>query len=111
MSLADSSRFEGRWLLLAADVEIHWDDAALAALVRRPDVRQKTREGAERIRNRARELVRVDTGELRDSIRVIEQLDGFLVGSSNDHADENEFGTAHMPAQPFMRPAMTSETL
>ncbi|MFN2537962.1 MAG: HK97-gp10 family putative phage morphogenesis protein [Mycobacteriales bacterium] len=58
----------------------------------------------------ARSLVRVDTGELRDSIHTETDergsvVEGLLVVDS-DHAVENEYGTSHMSAQPFVRPAM-----
>lgn len=59
---------------------------------------------------RAAALAPVKTGELRDSMEVIEGRDdrGFFVevrfGSS--HATENEFGTTRMRARPFLRPAL-----
>ncbi len=53
----------------------------------------------------AQQDVRVDTGELRDSIRVLERgQDSITIGTDNDHAEPNEFGTSRMSAQPFIGP-------
>lgn len=49
----------------------------------------------------------VDKGELRSKIRVIDVGDGtFDVGPVDvEHAAFPEFGTQHMPAQPYATPA------
>jgi HK97 gp10 family phage protein len=47
------------------------------------------------------------TGELRDSIHSVD--DGHaavLIEADSPHAIFNEFGTVHMAAHPFMRPAL-----
>lgn len=58
----------------------------------------------------ARSKVPVDTGELRDSIRVIEKGhdDGPYVdvGTDDPVGIYQEFGTVNVPPQPFMRPAL-----
>lgn len=54
----------------------------------------------------AKTRVRVDTGELRDSIHT--ETDGDLraaVGTNVAHGPPNEYGTARMAAQPFLTPA------
>lgn len=51
----------------------------------------------------------VDTGDLRDSIRVVKTDDGIAVGSDLDYADDVERGTRKMAAQPFLRPALYQE--
>lgn len=55
----------------------------------------------------AHRRVRVDTGELRDSLHVVVAAErghvAAQVETNNDHALPNEFGTAHMPAQSFLR--------
>lgn len=55
----------------------------------------------ERIAEEARRRVRVKTGETRDSIEVTD--DGVEAGSA---APFLEFGTRHMPAYPFLGPAV-----
>ena len=52
--------------------------------------------------------VRVDTGRLRDSIRVRGEGMDLNVGPGDEEKDKalaNEFGTRHMPAQPYVLPA------
>jgi HK97 gp10 family phage protein len=51
----------------------------------------------------AQQRVRVDTGELRDSLHTVVAQDTAVLETDNHHAAANEFGTAHMPAQSFMR--------
>ena len=60
----------------------------------------------EAIAARARELVRVDTGETRDSIQVNEEDGTVEVAGAGKFL---EFGTVKMPAYPFLGPA-TSQT-
>jgi HK97 gp10 family phage protein len=56
----------------------------------------------EAVAESARENAPVDTGELEESIGV----DGEEVYAGTDHAGFVEFGTVHMPAQPFFAPAL-----
>lgn len=51
----------------------------------------------------AQQRVRVDTGELRDSLEIVVEKDGVSLQTDNDHAAANEFGTARLPAKSFMR--------
>jgi HK97 gp10 family phage protein len=72
------------------------------------------RERAGRIVNRAKELVPVETGELRDSIKIQgEGVDKGMpyvdVGSTDEHALYVEYGTSHSQAEPFLRPAIAEE--
>jgi len=77
------------------------------------------RAGAKPIVQRAKELVPVDTGDLRDSITVqIERQRGAsekrvaLVGftkPTSRRAHLTEYGTAHSPAKRFMRPALDEQ--
>lgn len=70
-----------------------------------------TERGAQLIADLARQLVPVDTGALRDSIRV-EPGDSptsrkvIAGGGGVDYAAHVEYGTAHSPARPFMTPAV-----
>ena len=57
---------------------------------------------AEKIAGRAKEIVVVDSGELRDSIEATADS----VKATADHASAVELGTAKRAAQPFMRPAI-----
>lgn len=64
-------------------------------------------------KERAQELARIKTGEMRDSIdAVVEKVaNGFSLDLSvgTDHGLFNEIGTSRMPAQPMIRPAADSE--
>lgn len=85
-------------------------------------------EGAKLIVEEAKRLAPYKTGLLRDSIRAIDARDGLLlygrlspdvaiyigpVGSDEDgdvyYAKFQEFGTRHMRAHPFMRPAIAAK--
>lgn len=68
-----------------------------------------TRDMAEAIKDRAQQLVPVDTGRLRDSIRVNELGPrSYTVGPGDEveYAEYVEYGTSRMAAQPYMRPAI-----
>ncbi len=79
------------------------------------------RKGAKLFRARARELVPVDKGILKKSIRVRAlkkrrfshgvkvEAGGKGKGGDASHAYMVEGGTTHAPAQPYMRPAFDSE--
>jgi len=74
--------------------------------------RRAVRQGLEMIAEEARRLAPVDTGALRESIHVEMSPGGtngeVVVGTSGGpeyYAMFVEFGTAHMPARPFLRPA------
>lgn len=61
--------------------------------------------------NRAKELAPVRTGTLRRSIAV-EDGPGELevsIGTDVEYAIFQEFGTVHMAARPFLRPALEQE--
>jgi HK97 gp10 family phage protein len=58
------------------------------------------RRALEKIAERARELVAVETGETRDSIEVTDE--GVEVGGAGRFL---EYGTVYMPAEPFLGPA------
>ena len=54
----------------------------------------------------AKSIVPVDTGRLRDSIRILEQGQNYVViGSDVEYAIAIEFGTYKMAAQPYLGPA------
>jgi HK97 gp10 family phage protein len=78
------------------------------------------RAGARVLVKEAKRLVPVDTGRLRDSIKVVTLKKnkrganevGAVVGfekPASRIAHLVEFGTSHSSAQPFMRPAMDSQ--
>ena len=55
---------------------------------------------------RAKALARVDTGEMRGSVRgTVDGLKGVLE-TDVEHSIYNEYGTRFLSAQPFMGPAM-----
>jgi len=77
-----------------------------------PDAEEaKMRQALLRIERDAKQIVPVDTGDLRASIesRVIRNAEGEVVGvigSNVKYAPFIEFGTSKMGAQPFLRPAV-----
>lgn len=105
-------------------------DAKLAALIGGLDpARERAilHEGAALIVDEAKRLAPYKTGQLRGSIRVVDDREGLLlygrlsqgiaiyvgpVGSIEDgdvyYAKFQEFGTRYMRAQPFMRPAIAA---
>lgn len=58
----------------------------------------------------AKRLVPVDTGELRDSLEIRETPNGIELYAGTDHALPVEFGTVHQEAQPYMRPAIDTQS-
>lgn len=54
----------------------------------------------------AKQLVRVDTGELRDSIDGTVDANGVTVFATAPHAATEEFGTTKKAAHPFLQPAL-----
>ncbi|MFS0736935.1 HK97-gp10 family putative phage morphogenesis protein [Sphingomonas sp. 1P06PA] len=91
------------------DVEARLEKLRSAAAA--GEVRAALKAGGEVIASRAKELVPVDTGALRDSIEV--QLPSgnaptAIVGAREPQGFYDnyiEFGTVNMPPQPFLRPA------
>lgn len=65
------------------------------------------RQGAQDVRTDMRALAPVDSGHLRDSIRVEEGAGGLQVGPGDevDYAMFVEYGTSRMVAQPYAGPA------
>ncbi len=64
--------------------------------------------GTRKVQRTAKDLVPVDTGALRGSIRTKmypKQKSG-VVYTTLEYAPHQEFGTSKMPAQPFMTPAL-----
>lgn len=68
---------------------------------------QAEREGAEDVREDMQAFVPVDSGHLRDSIRIEEGATGLQVGPGDevDYAMFVEYGTSEMSAQPYAGPA------
>jgi len=64
------------------------------------------------VQNRAKQLVRVDTSNLRASITVTPLLDGdepvVQVGTNVEYGAYLEFGTRYMPAYPWLEPALSA---
>lgn len=75
----------------------------------REGAQDETRQVAEHIQRRAKEFVPVDTGRLRDSIRITQTgKAAYNVGPGDEveYAEYVEYGTSRTPAQPYMRPAI-----
>lgn len=60
------------------------------------------------IQNDARSRCPVDTGRLRASITVKRLPQGVVVGSNVEYAGYVEYGTRHMAARPYLRPAVAA---
>lgn len=68
-------------------------------------------QGAAVVERSAKQKVRVDTGRLRNSIREMKKVESpgrseSQVGTDVEYGPDNEFGTARMAAQPYLRPAV-----
>jgi HK97 gp10 family phage protein len=88
---------------VSVDVSMEAIDALIARMERLDAVVAKY--GA-LIRDEAKRLARVDSGEMRDNIRLeLEALAATIIGDT-DHTAANEYGTARMAAQPMFRPAL-----
>jgi HK97 gp10 family phage protein len=101
------------------EVKIHGVPEVRKALAQLPqEIRDEAldrtlRDAAKAILEAARARVRVLTGRLRESLTVgrvakdakARKGDAIFVGSSSPLAHFQEFGTAHHPPHPFMRPA------
>lgn len=70
------------------------------------EVKPGVHDAAEAVADDARAHCPVDTGELLDSIEVVDTDDGSQVIVGTDHWIYPEFGTVNMAAEPFMRPAI-----
>lgn len=77
------------------------------------DTLKITRDSGERIQKKAKATAPVETGELRNSIKVSKsrsrQNISVTVTAESDHAVFQEFGTTRNPPRPFMRPALEAE--
>jgi len=86
---------------------------AKAAMDTEPKVKQVLLKPAEAIRDHAKSIVPVRTGNLRDAIYATTgpaDLPGAIAGVSLNaapYAADVEYGTSRTPAQPYFRPAVT----
>lgn len=64
---------------------------------------QRVLAAAEKCRDGAKERAPVDTGKLRDSIRMEHEGLNARIIADCDYAAAVEFGTSRTPPQPFMR--------
>lgn len=60
----------------------------------------------ERVMQSAKEACPVDTGALRDSIKMSVHGNRAVVSADTDYAGCVEFGTSKMPARPYLVPAL-----
>ena len=94
------------------EVRIVWDQQALHQLLEGPQgpVAKYLLRLVLRIEALAKRLCAVDTGRLRSSITHDLGVDGRglygMVGTNVEYAIFLEFGTRHMRARPFLRPAL-----
>lgn len=63
------------------------------------------RESAELTAMLAKQMVPVDSGDLKESINVTKEGDSYSVAPHTDYDIFVEFGTSDTPAQPYMTPA------
>ncbi len=83
-------------------------DGALAEAARKIEngIGEITASCAAAAAQRARELCPVDTGRLRDSIRVERDGNAARVSANTDYAAYVEFGTSKTAPQPYLIPAV-----
>jgi len=91
-----------------------WNDRALLNAVGNA-VRTASKEGADLVAARARDLVPVVSGDLKASIQVQEikgKRPGWMVSASGSadkyYASFVELGTVKMSPRPFLRPALAA---
>ena len=72
-------------------------------------VRLQIKEGAAEKLNAAAESVCVETGRLKESLRVREEGERFYVSTDCEYAAAVEFGTSRRRAQPFLSEAVQRE--
>lgn len=65
-------------------------------------------EGAEIVRDNAKAICPVDTGNLRASLESKSSGMQATVGTNVEYGIYQEFGTYKMAAQPYLRPSLTS---
>jgi HK97 gp10 family phage protein len=72
------------------------------------DIMPEIKEATYKVKRAAKDLVPVDTGALKGSIRhkLFSKEQTGVIYTTLEYAPHQEFGTRYMPAQPFMRPAM-----
>lgn len=96
--------------------EMTWDDDAWVKALPKALERIVLRSTADlwrlaiAVTNNAKQLAPVDTGRLRASIAWVRGEDArgpyAEIGTNVEYAPHVEYGTQHMAAQPFMRPAL-----
>lgn len=70
---------------------------------------ENAQQSSERIASGAAKRAPRRTGQLAGSIEVVKTKEGGQVRVESDHAIPVEFGTVHMRAEPFLRPAIADE--
>lgn len=85
-------------------------NAAFKNLIKNVDDAELSTAGAEVVFELSQKDVPVDTGELKDSGKVIQKDDGAEVIYTAEHAAPVEFGTSKMAAQPYLRPAIDNHS-
>ena len=75
------------------------------------EVKQLVREHGSAMQTKAQDIVSVDTGTLKRSIRQDIKDNGLTseVSANTDYAGYVEWGTRYMNAQPYMRPAYNDQ--
>ena len=97
----------------ATITSIVFHPAQIRALLRDRKVQARMEELGEMVAERARQRVRVDSGDLRDSIRVetvttndVPEIRVVAGGGKVDYQWYVELGTEHSRPRPFLRPAL-----
>lgn len=90
-----------------SSIKIVYDDLPKVVVKLRKGAAMKTKQTVEDIRDTAKQIVPVDTGQLRDSIVVIQTgPTEWTVQPLAEYALFVELGTVNSPAQPYMQPAV-----
>lgn len=76
--------------------------------VKPEDVKNAVKEHGVALQREAREIVPVKTGQLRDSLTLTLEDEGYtaVVGTPVEYASYVEYGTRFQTAKPYLRPAL-----
>ena len=92
-------------------ISIQGLDKVLSAMVEtsKIDMMPAIKKAARFVQSTAKDLVAVDTGILKGSIKVksLPKQQAAIIGTNVEYAPYQEFGTRKMKAHPFLGPAIT----
>lgn len=91
---------------MAIKIEIETNNSAAILAELESAIEKGLNKAGDIVVNRAKDIVPVDTGALRDSISKEVEGSKLSVGATEDYAAYVELGTSKMGARPYLRPAI-----